>query len=233
MHSRRLRHGGDTVTLRFGHEGVLYRGAFVMYDHRTESRWNHATGLAMQGPLTGRRLRSIPARLMLWEEWKRQHPATTVLVGEGAKGLLEYLAGYFGEYEARGSSVDRFGLSVGRGPAPVLYSFERLKRREVINDTVQRRPLVAVMEPDSLQTAVFSRRVGGRTLRFVAVGAADTAGGSPALMRDTQTNSLWDRLSGRALRGPLAGTELDPLVGVIWNRERWRGIHPEGRVRGR
>lgn len=220
---------GDTVTLRFGHEGVLYRGAFVMYDHQTESKWNHATGLALKGPLAGRRLKQLPARLVLWREWKRQHPSTKALVNTGAENLLEYLVGWVGDYEAEPGNVEDFGVSFGRGPRTRLYPFSHLTRRPVINDTVARRPVVVTMGPDTLQTGVFSRRIGGRTLRFEPVDAGDT-GETVPLMRDRGTGTVWERLSGRAVRGPLAGEMLRPLVGVVWNRDRWEQIHPEGTV---
>lgn len=232
MHSRRTSIGGDTVTLRFGHEGVLYRGAFVMYDHQTESKWNHATGLALSGPLAGRRLRQLPARLVLWREWKRRHPNTRVLVGKGARNLLEYLSGWVGDYEAGPDNVDDFGVSFGRGSRTRLYPFSGLIRRPVINDTVARRPVVVTMEPETLQTAVFSRRVEGRVLRFEPAAAGDTGGSGPSrpLMRDRGTGTVWERLSGRAIRGPLEGHTLRPLVGVVWDRDRWEQIHPGGTV---
>ncbi len=223
---------GDTVTLRFGHEGVLYRGAFVMYDHQTESKWNHATGLALKGPLAGRHLKQLPARLVLWREWRRQHPNTDVLVSTGAQNLLEYLAGWVSDYEAGPANLEAFGVSFGRGPRTRLYPFVHLARRPVINDTVARRPVLVTMEPETLQTAVFSRRVGGRVLSFAPVDAGDTGplGPSRPLMRDHGTGTLWERLSGRAIRGPLEGETLRPLVGVVWNRDRWEQIHPEGTV---
>lgn len=200
-----------------------------MYDKRTHSRWNHATGLAMKGPLTGRRLRQLPARLVLWREWKRQHPGTTILVGQGATNLLEYLAGWAGDYEARPESVEDFGVSFGWGPRARLYPFPLLTRRKVVNDTVGRRPVVITMDPETLQTAVFSRRIGGRILSFRPGAGADTEASRP-LMRDRRTGTVWERLSGRATEGPLEGESLRSLVGMVWDRGRWEQIHPGGSV---
>lgn len=208
----------------------MYRGAFVMYDKRTHTRWNHATGLAMKGPLAGRRLQQLPARLAHWDEWKRQYPTTTVLVGQGATNLLEYLAGWAGSYGADAESIEDFGVSFGRGPRARLYPFPVLARRKVVNDTVGRRPVVVTMEPETLQTAVFSRRLGGRVLRFDPVTASGDTGASRPLMRDRRTGTVWERLSGRATEGPLKGENLRLLVGVVWDRGRWEQIYPDGSV---
>ncbi len=62
----------DGKTLDFGTTGLLRFSDLVMYDRATESFWQQATGEAIVGAMTGRRLRQLPARLESWAEFKRR-----------------------------------------------------------------------------------------------------------------------------------------------------------------
>lgn len=75
-------------TLTFGHEGLLYKNSFVMYDQETKSLWVHTTGEAVRGPLAGRRLDFLPSLVVPWSVWKAKYPATTVLLGRQARGFM-------------------------------------------------------------------------------------------------------------------------------------------------
>lgn len=219
MHSRRIERDGDTLTLDFGHEGVLYKNSFVMYDKQTESKWNHSTGLAMSGSLAGKELRTLSSRMMRWSSWKRQHPETRVLLGEERTGFM-------GAYRGA-DDPSAFGLSVGRGPEPTIYPFDRLQKLGVVNDKTALRPIVVVIEPNSVQAFAYSRRVGDRTLSFEPLD--ETREGDP-LMRDRETGSVWNRMTGRALEGPMKGEQLQNVVGVTWRRTRWEQIYEDGTV---
>jgi hypothetical protein len=59
------------------------------------------------------------------------------------------------------------------------------------------------------------------------------------LMRDDQTGTYWQQISGRAISGPLAGTQLEPvhsdeLTFAIWHREAPNGtvLKPVGQYAG-
>jgi hypothetical protein len=68
-------------TLEFGSSGLLYRSNKLMFDRQSRSLWNHLTGEPVVGELAGRgvRLRVLPVELTTWGDWRRLHPATTVL----------------------------------------------------------------------------------------------------------------------------------------------------------
>ena len=58
-------------------------------------------------------------------------------------------------------------------------------------------------------------------------------------MRDDQTGTFWQQISGRAISGPLAGTQLDPvssneLTFALWRREAADGtvLKPVGQYAG-
>lgn len=219
MHNRNLTIDGKRTTLEFGHEGVLYRQSFIMYDKQTDTKWNHSTGLAMSGKLTGMRLEILPSWVVRWAQWKAMQPATKVLAREGRGGFM-------GTYVADRNFAE-FGLSVGQGPQAKLYPFDRLLKHEIVNDTVTPHALVVVFNPAHKEAMAFSRKVDDKTLTFEL--AKD---GSPVglAMRDRETGSTWDRLSGKASAGKLKGKSLLPLIGVPWLKERWRQIYPQGIV---
>lgn len=81
MYSREL--DGETLTFRVS--GKLWKGnALIMFDTRTETLWLHTNGLAIKGPLAGKRLRTEKAiPIILWKHWRELHPDTTVFVWKG------------------------------------------------------------------------------------------------------------------------------------------------------
>lgn len=71
--------GGRRFT--FGTSGLLYRSNKLMFDEETRSLWSSLEGVPVVGPLvsSGLTLPFRPVVTTTWGEWRRQHPATTVL----------------------------------------------------------------------------------------------------------------------------------------------------------
>ncbi len=217
VHSRIIKRKDEKVTLEFGHEGVLYKKSFIMYDKQTDSKWNHSTGLAMAGKLAGTVLKILPSRMMRWKSWKQIYPKTKVLAREGRGGFMgTYVADRY---------ASELGLSVGQGPTAKLYPFDILLEKPVVNDVVGPYSILVVMDPVNKQAMAFSRKVSDRVLTFKPIKAVDNA---TPLMSDQETGSVWNRLSGRAIEGPLKGAEVLPMISVPWLKERWRHIHEKG-----
>ncbi len=66
--------------LDFGTTGKLRNSDLVMYDRQTESWWQQFIGTAIVGELLGKELKTIPARLESYENFKARHPDGKVLV---------------------------------------------------------------------------------------------------------------------------------------------------------
>ena len=73
---------GEPTT--FGTSGLLYRSNKLMYDRTTRSIWSQLLGEPVIGTLadSGIRLDYFPVNLTTWQEWREQHPDTTVLSRE-------------------------------------------------------------------------------------------------------------------------------------------------------
>lgn len=72
----------DGKTLSFGTTGKLRNSDLVMYDRETESWWQQFGGEGIVGLYTGRALDRIPARIVSWEQFRREHPDGRVLSRE-------------------------------------------------------------------------------------------------------------------------------------------------------
>lgn len=66
-------------TAVFGHSGLLYDSATVMYDRETRSLWTHFDGEAVAGPSKGERLEALPLIQTTWKQWRERFPDTLVL----------------------------------------------------------------------------------------------------------------------------------------------------------
>ncbi len=65
----------------FGTSGLLYRSNKLMFDEETGSLWSTLEGRPVVGPLAGANLtlEYEPVVTTTWGEWRRTHPATTVV----------------------------------------------------------------------------------------------------------------------------------------------------------
>ena len=70
----------DGKLLDFGTTGKLRNSDLVMYDRQTESWWQQFIGTAIVGEYTGKELKTIPARLESFDNFKARHPDGKVLV---------------------------------------------------------------------------------------------------------------------------------------------------------
>jgi hypothetical protein len=69
----------DGRTLDFGTTGKLRNSDLVMYDRQTESWWQQFGGEGLVGRYAGTELTQLPARIVSWAEFKREHAAGRVL----------------------------------------------------------------------------------------------------------------------------------------------------------
>jgi hypothetical protein len=210
--------------LSFGHEGVLYRNSFVMYDKTTDSKWLHVTGEALKGELKGSRLGFVPSEVLPWRIWKARHPMTTVLLGEKVEGFM-------GSYTLK-DRIPSFGLSVGEGRDVTLFRFSLLDRVPVLDSSVGEQPVVVGFDRDAAYAVAFSRELEGRVLHFDALTATPGGEEGRPLMRDAETGSLWLRMTGSCLAGELKDSQLEQIPATAWLGKRWLGFFQDGHVVG-
>ncbi|HWC31973.1 MAG TPA: DUF3179 domain-containing protein, partial [Actinomycetota bacterium] len=232
--------------LEFGTSGQLYESALVMYDRPTQSLWTHFTGQAISGELKGTTLQVIPAQMLSFGEWRTLHPDGLVL-SRGTGFERPYGENPYEGYD-RGGPYDSFvsGEADDRLPAiarvvgvetdgeAVAYPYSSLRAERgasVLHDTVAGRRIAVLWKAgvasahdareiragrDVGSSGVFVASVNGRSLTFAAAGGR---------IEDGETGSEWS-LSGRAVSGPLAGTQLEPVAHLDTFWFAWAAYHP-------
>ena len=220
----------------FGTSGRLYNSALVMYDRQTESLWAHYTGQAVAGALTGSELELIPVATVAFETFLDEHPNGLVLTRPGGFGR-SYGSNPYANYDRPDGTPAFFGgipddrlppqtrvLVVRHGGASAAVPLDTLASQGVLHMDLGGAPVVAFHLPgtatpiqheqvafgrDVGATGVFDPTVEGQSLTFTRVVDAASSSG-PGAFTDAQTGSTWSLL-GRALDGPLSGTQLQPI----------------------
>jgi hypothetical protein len=207
-------------TLQIGAVG-LENGVFVLYDVETGSRWSQVSGRASRGPLAGRAFAKADSMLTTWGQWRRLQPETTVYVDPTLAGRRRFTEESFQRITLGGTGpVVNADLVAGveAGGAARAYLVRALAGPRLLEDQVGSEPIVVAVAADAVTLRAFRRTVDGRRLRF-SLDAGDR-------LRDADTGSTWDLLTGRALAGPLAGRSLEPVVvtSALWYA--WRSQRP-------
>jgi hypothetical protein len=235
--------------LTFGTSGNLRKSDLVMWDRQTESWWQQFTGEAIVGDLTGTRLEALPAAIISWSDFKGNYPDGLVLsiqTGFSRSYGRNPYAGYddinsspflfIGEVDGDLPPMARVvGLIFedGQGGA---FSLDLLQENQVLNEQIGEFPVVlfwkagtaSALDSGSIAngrdigaTGVFDPQVDQEILVFSSVG--------DGTFQDQQTGSTWD-IFGKALDGPLAGTQLTPLPhhDTFWFA--WAAFVPDGSI---
>lgn len=218
VYDRRL----EGRTLSFGNTSALYQSDLVMFDRETGSYWWQVAGRAIVGPLTDKRLRTLPSTTTRWAEWRAAHPDTKVLSRD---------TGHRRNYAADPFTSLADSLNEGRFPFPVSgpgRDDRRLPPGEVVlgvaigddsfafavrglangaaNVVVGGMPIVVLARDGS--AAAYAATVDGRRLTFAFRDGAFV---------DEPTGSRWDA-GGVATGGSLKGKRLDlvPSRTTFW-----------------
>jgi hypothetical protein len=194
----------DERVLEFGHEGVLYRNSFVMYDRETRSLWAHTTGQAIKGELRGRKLEFLASEVVPWSVWSERHPDTLVLDRGGED------TGFMGTF-AVSEAVEDYGISIGSGSEARLYTYDLLMNVLFVQSGDQ---VVLYLEDSA-------------TVRAFACGERVLDLGSDWLLRD-EDGATWDPLTGAAQED--SAEDLPRLPATAWLIDRWEGFYADGEV---
>lgn len=178
--------GGRTLT--FAVTGNLRHSDLVMYDRESESWWQQFGGRGVVGRYAGARLRGLPARIVPWGDFRRAHPAGTVLerprahpTSRESELLRPYGENPYPGYDdiessplfPAGDGDDRLPpkervVFVERGPESVAIPFSTLARRGTVSVTVGGHRLVARYRSGVASPLDAARIAAGRD-----IGAAD------------------------------------------------------------
>ena len=221
----------------FGVSGLLFNNNLIMFDRGTDSLWSQMRLDSICGDLAGTRPPLLPVVQSTWAAWKAMHPNTTA-VSFNTGFNRNYNRYPYGDYDGIDNTQLLFpqtnidprlpmkenvlGITHG-GLARAYPVYEGGVTRGAINDVVNGLSLLVVFDSPSELAIPFDRtRESGEVLTFELVDNA----GFPFLLRDQQTDSLWN-LNGVAVSGLLEGERLRkiPTFTAFWFA--WAAFNPQ------
>lgn len=181
-----------------------------MLDQETKSLWSHILGECLEGKLKGTELETIPCDMLTWAGWKAEHPATTVL--NMRRTNKNYTKDFY-------KSLDRFVVGYRGGFGMHHTSFASLGEKPLQNVDAKGVALTLAYDATSTSAKIFERKLGDRVLTFKAHSKTE--------MKDVETDSIWNRKTGKAVFGAMKGKQLEQYVGIVSYRRTWKTFHPK------
>lgn len=230
----------------FGTTGNLRFSDLVMYDRQTESWWQQATGQAIVGSLTDTKLTFLPAQIVSLADFATAYPNGEVLsrdTGENRPYGQNPYPGYdraderpflfAGEIDGRLAPKERV-VTIDQDGSTIAIPYTALDAMGAIEIDLPE-PVVVFWAPgtaaaldgstidagrDVGATGVFAPVVDGQRLTFARTG------GREGPITDVETGSTWS-ITGQATDGPLAGSQLEPVVHGDHFWFAWAAFSPE------
>ncbi len=210
--------GGST--LNFGVSGLLFDNNLIMFDRATDSLWAQMRVGSICGDFAETKLKLLPIVQSTWKAWKELHPETTV-VSFNTGFARNYNRYPYGNYDQLNDTellfphtfidprlrMKELVLGIVNEGFARAYPYEGLGQRAAVNDEVNGKPVLVVFDKSSQMALPFDRTVNGEVLSF----EVSPGKGFPFQLRDVETGTLWN-LTGLAVEGPLAGSQLKPVA---------------------
>jgi hypothetical protein len=117
-------------------------------------------------------------------------------------------------------------LAVTIGREARAYPLLTIGYHHIVNDTVGGVPIAVTYCTLCHTGLVWGRVVDGKTLYFHLAGINN----GNALLRDEQTNTVWQQSTGEAIYGPLKGRQLNLVRSDELSFALWKGEQPQGQV---
>ncbi len=115
-------------------------------------------------------------------------------------------------------------MLVTHGGQVRAYPVRSLIRHEIVNDVIGGLPVAVTWCPLCNTGITFDRRVNGKAEVFGVSGGLYR---SALVMFDRRTTSLWPQPLGKAVLGPLLGTELEVVASSLLPWKEVRDAHPD------
>ncbi len=237
----------DGEVREFGTSGKLRRSDLIMYDRTNESLWQQFSGEAIVGVDAGTLLDFLPAQIVSFEEFGAAYPAGMVL-NRSTGEVRPYGENPYVAYDTSPRMivpVDEFDdgrldakervLAVEINGDAAAFAWRALTDLVVIETEIGGEPVVAFWQPGAVSALDDAFIVGSRNVgsagAFVPVldGERLTFEERDGAIVDIGTGSTWNVL-GQAVEGPLAGSQLEPVVSGSHFWFAWSVFKPETRV---
>jgi hypothetical protein len=209
--------------------GGVFCATLMMSDLRSGSIWRHADGHAVRGraSVQGARLPWLPTLVIEWDEWRRLHPGSDVILAPEDPRHPDARHGHGREELFCRPGIDPAFLPTIVGPLDERYPEHELvlgidleeprayPLREVqrAGGVVHDDGLVVLAGPGPAGSAMRAFSMPYPTGRL-------SRDDDTATFRDEATDSTWT-IDGEAIDGPLTGTRLQPVRSYSMRWHAW------------
>ena len=135
----------DGRVLTFENSGALWRDTLVLRDRETGTYWSAATGLALSGPLAGRKLEPVAATYTTNEAWRRSFP-TTRYADLGLPTSVPFSMRLYGASPWEGISGEKIRdrrqpakrelLAISSGDSALAFTPDEIRQRGSVQTTL-------------------------------------------------------------------------------------------------
>lgn len=230
----------DNQNLKFGVSGLLRNSNLIMYDRETESLWQQFTGRAIAGDQIPSRLIYKPASVVSFKDFYETNPNGLVLSKDtgykrnyGETPYIKYDDNFNTPSLFKGTLDNRLPpMTRVLGVGNKAFTYNLLNKERVLYDKTNNTDYVIFYKlgtnsaldtrmikngKDIGSTGVFIPTVNNQVLTFTHQNGS---------FIDSETNSKWSIL-GKAIEGPLKGSQLTPLIhaDVLWFP--WAAFNPD------
>ncbi len=200
--------------------------SLVMSDAETDTEWSHILGRAMRGTLAGAELKPLISDLVTWRRWRELHPETSVL--NLPRTAREFTADFYKE-----PRHFVFGF-LFQGQAYAI-PMDRIREVEIANFRIGEGQFVATFDAAGTSVHIFrsDRSRSSESDENEYVGRETQSGDIHFVKLDEDrmtsdgVENAWGRTTGRALKGPEQGSQLEPVMGIMSFRRAWDNFHPD------
>ena len=224
----------DGKVLEFNVDGLIDNN-IIMTDRQTESNWIQITGESINGKMRGKKLKLLHSLHTTWGTWKNLHPDTLVLSHNTGfeynygnypfgRRYMEYRENWRIMFPLSYEDV-RFHpkevvLAIEVGNTFKAYLLSDMREREIINDVIDKQPVLIVCDSKRQLASAFSRIVNGRILEF------ELDESSNSYIKDCTSNSRWD-FEGIAHQSKYEGKNLKPIPSFKAYWFAWAVFHTD------
>ena len=176
--------------------------------------------------MEGTALDKYPSTMTTWRQWRELHPDTTVYIKSSVPYNARFTRQTFDEIANQEAGPIRSeDLIIGlEGHVDArAYLVRRLARQRLLEDEFENAPIVVYLAPDLSTARVYLRTVDDRDLSFTLDGDEQ--------LRDHETGSRWNPVSGEAVSGSLQGKRLQPVISTFSLWFAWEKYRPDTAVR--
>ncbi|MDA0751262.1 MAG: DUF3179 domain-containing (seleno)protein [Verrucomicrobia bacterium] len=210
----------------YGYSFYGWRKGVMLVKSKDGTVWSALSGRALEGPQEGKTLQRIPSMTTTWGHWLMLHPESTAYnLFKGDKYPVVELpdADAWSQQHSQKTQIIANDLVMGveSEDGQMAFPLDLTRERACYNDTLNKLPVTASDPITEETSAAWIRQVGDKILTF----RADDIAPETAPFMDNETNSRWT-LAGRAVDGPLRGTELEWIPSIQCRAEAWMAEYP-------